>query len=100
MRPQSGGGEKAALGGTKWPNRASSICCRVPAPRGEGKHGGAPPEANIFAFHRVWGVAESRNEDQCLFFAALMALKYPVLEMFAISLRAMVPCLRASRAAM
>ena len=46
------------------------------------------------------GVRPPNNEDQCVFFVALMALKYPVLEMFAISLRAMVPCLRASRAAM
>ena len=48
----------------------------------------------------LWGVRAPNNEDQCLFFVALMALKYPVLEMFAISLRAMVPCLRASSAAM
>ena len=70
-----GGGEKAALGGKKWPSRASFICCGVSAPGSEGKRGGARPEANLFAVHRLRGVEESRKEDQCLFFAAVMALK-------------------------
>ena len=70
-----GKGEKAALGGKKWPSRASFICCGVSVPGSEGKLGGAQPEANLFAVHRLWGVAESRKEDQCLFFATLMALK-------------------------
>jgi len=69
------GGEKAALGGKKWPSRASFICCGVSALGWEGKRGGARPEANLFAVHRFWGVAESRKEDQCLFFATLIALK-------------------------
>ena len=95
-----GGGEKAALEGKKWPNRASFICCWVSAPGREGNRGGAWPEAKPFAVHMFWGVAESSNEDQCLFFATLMALKWPVLEMFAVSLRAIVPCLWASRSPM
>jgi len=70
-----GGGEEDALGGKKWPSRASFICCGVSDPVREAKRGGARPEANLFALHRFWGVAESRKEDQCLFFASLMALK-------------------------
>ena len=88
------------MGGKKWPSRASFICCGVSAPGREGKRGGALPEVNLVAVHRFWGVAESRKEDQCLFFATLMALKYPTLEMFAVSLSAEVPCLRASLAAL
>ena len=73
--PRETRGEKAALGGRKWPNRASFICCGVSASGREEKWGGAQPEANLFAVHRFWEVAESRNEDQCLFCATLMALK-------------------------
>jgi len=70
-----GGGEKAPLGGKKWPGRASFIRCGVSAPGREGKPGGARPEATLFAIHRFWGVAEGRKEDQCLFFVTLIALK-------------------------
>ena len=70
-----GRGEKAAFGGKKWPSRAGFICCRVSAQGREGKREGARPEANLFAIYRFWGVAEGTKEDQCLFFAASMALK-------------------------
>ena len=70
-----GGGEKAALGEKKWLRRASLMCCGVSALGRAGKRPGARPEANLFAVHRFWGVAESTKEHQCLFFATLMALK-------------------------
>jgi len=70
-----GGGQNGALGGKKWLSRASFICCGVSALGREGKQGGARPEANLFAIHRFWGVAESRKENQFLFFATLMAFK-------------------------
>jgi len=70
-----GGGVKAAFGGKKWPSRASFICRGVSAPGRERKRGEAQPEANLFAVHRFWGVAESGKEDQCGFFATMMALK-------------------------
>ena len=38
------------------------------------------------------GVALSRKDDECLFLAVLIALKYPALEMLATSCRAGVPC--------
>ena len=68
--PQSRGGEKGALGGKKWLNRALFICCGVSAPWREGKRGAAQPEANLFAVHKFWGVVESSKEDQCLFLRA------------------------------
>ena len=37
-------------------------------------------------------MALSRKEDQCVFLAVLIALKYPALEMCATSRRARVPC--------
>ena len=50
--PQPRGGEKAAVGGLKWPSRASFIGCGVSAPGREGKRRGARLEANRFAVHR------------------------------------------------
>ena len=37
-------------------------------------------------------MARNRNDDQCLFLAALIALKYPTFAMLATSWRAGVPC--------
>ena len=50
------------------------------------------PWASLLAVHRLWGVAPSRKDNQCLFLAVLIALKYPTLEMLATSRRAGVPC--------
>ena len=61
------------------------ICSGVSAPGREGKGGWPRPLANHLAVPRLWGVAASRKEDQCLFLAALIALKYPALEVPAIS---------------
>jgi len=47
---------------------------------------------NFVAVDRVWGVAPNRQDDQCLFLAALIALKYPDLEELATFRRAGVPC--------
>ena len=70
-----GGGVKAVLGGKTWARRASFICCQVSALRREGKRAGARPEVSLLPADRFWGVAESRQEDQCVFFATLIALK-------------------------
>ena len=70
-----GAGEKEAFGGKKSPNNTSFISCRVSAPGRDGKWRAAWPEANLFAVHKFWGVADKRKEDQCLFFATLMPLK-------------------------
>ena len=75
VRPQPRGGRQGCFGGEKWPSRAWFICCVVSAPGRDGNRGGACPEATCFAVLRFWGVADSRKEDQCFFFATLMALK-------------------------
>jgi len=100
VRPQPWGRAESSFGGKKWPNRALFICSGVSVPRREGKWVGAQRQANLCAVQRFWGVAESKTEHQCLFFATLIALKYPDLETFASSLMAMVPCLRATLAAL
>jgi len=95
-----GRGEKAAVGGKKRPNNASFISCGVSAPGRDGKRGGARPEANLFAVRKLWGVVDRRKENQCLFFASLMALKQPDMETYASSLRAVEPCFWAVLAAL
>ena len=80
-----GGGEKGSLGGKKWFRRTLFICSGVSAPGREGNRGWARPSANLLAVQRLWGVAASTNEDQYLFLAALIALKYPAVEVPAIS---------------
>jgi len=43
------------------------------------------PVSDLLAVQRLWGVAVSREEDQCLFLVALIALKYPAFEVPATS---------------
>jgi len=50
------GGGKAALGGKRWPTRASFICCWVSALSSEGKRRGAQPEANLVTVQSLWRV--------------------------------------------
>jgi len=76
-----GGGENGSCGGRKWSKRTSFICWWVSAHGRERKRGGVLPQANLLAVHRDWGVALSRKDDQCLFLAVFIALKYPALEM-------------------
>jgi len=58
------------------------------------------PYANLLAVQRLWWVAHSRKDDQCLFLAVLIALKYPALETLATSRRAGVLCFLAILAAL
>ena len=68
-------GEKAALGGRNGPVRPRSSAAAFQPRGGKESRGGARPEANRFAVHKCWGVAESRKEDKCLFFVTLLARK-------------------------
>ena len=72
----------------------------VSAPGREGKRGWARPEANLLAVYRLWGVAVIRKEDQCFFLAALIALKYPALEVQATTRMCGVSFFRADLAAL
>ena len=71
--------------GKKCPRRAELIFSGVSASGILGNLVGDFPRASFFTVHRDWGVARDRKEDQCTFFAFLMALKYPVLESRAMS---------------
>ena len=87
-----GGGENGFFVGKRLSKRTTFIGWGVSAPGWDGKRGGVGPKANLLALQRDWGVALSRKDDQCLFLAVLIALKYPALEMLATSRRAGVPC--------
>ena len=75
-----GGGEKASLGWKKWSRRTLFICSGFSASGREGNRAGARPEVKNLAVHRLCGVASKRKDDQYLFFALLIALKYPALD--------------------
>ena len=67
-------------GGKKWPSRASFIWVGVEASGSEGKRGGDLPIASFLTAQIELGVAEDSKDLQWADFAALMALKYPLLE--------------------
>src|SRR5437899_2210147 len=93
------GNEEGGEEGKKCPRRAELIFSGVSASGILGNLVGDFPRANFFAVHRDWGVARDRNEDQCAFFAFLMALKYPTLESRATSWSPRRPDFLALRAA-
>ena len=74
------GSEFGGRGGKKWPSRASFIWEGVEAPGSEGKRGGDLPMAIFLTAQIELGVAEDSRDLQWEDFAALMALKYPLLE--------------------
>jgi len=74
------GGENASLGLKKWSRSTLFLCSWFSASGREGNRGEARPDAKNLAVHRLCGVASKRKDDQCLFFALLIALKYPALD--------------------
>ena len=65
-----------------------------------GKDGCARLKANPLAVHTFWRLAVSKNEEPCLFLAALIAMKYPAFELPATSHMCGVSCLLATLAAL